>query len=407
MSDYCCNKIIESIVHQLDKVVPNISNMLDLVANVISETRLPLKESTSTQQAPEEKQENNIMPIRMRKNVDNKQLFWPDTNVNDGHCTCGDFSLVLRLLNVPQCYRNFDSIQHKHVVLLEHPDDNVHVLALKALGVYCILDKEMAKKYLMVFFYQFSAEQENPDIWVIALKGIFDLLLSYGLEYFEILQIPEERSGWSRMLYTHDVDSVVTLNGRPAIEDNSRNFVHILTGLLDNANQELRTVAAEGLCKLLVNRRISSSSLVSRLIILYYNPANADDVYLRQCLCVFFDHFAISVPDAPEMLENAYFPTLRVICNAPDISPLQSIDTYHVSIFILTSITRNNQKFGKQMFDMHNNLAFAVLAEILNPDSAIDQETLIKSLTVLCVQFEDGPSKENLQEDIERVTNMV
>ncbi|EFN80068.1 Condensin complex subunit 3 [Harpegnathos saltator] len=353
MSDYCCNKIIESIVHQLDKVVPNISNMLDLVANVISETRLPLKESTSTQQAPEEKQENNIIKRK-------------------------------------------------------HPDDNVHVLALKALGVYCILDKEMAKKYLMVFFYQFSAEQENPDIWVIALKGIFDLLLSYGLEYFEILQIPEERSGWSRMLYTHDVDSVVSLNGRPAIEDNSRNFVHILTGLLDNANQELRTIAAEGLCKLLLNRRISSSSsLVSRLIILCYNPANDDDVYLRQCLCAFFDHFAIRVPDAPERFESAYFPAVRVICNAPDISPLQSIDTYHVSIFILTSITRSSQKFGKQVFDMYNNLAFAILAEILNPDSTINQETLIKSLTVLCVQFEDGPSKENLQEDIERVTNMV
>ncbi|XP_025154872.1 condensin complex subunit 3 isoform X2 [Harpegnathos saltator] len=429
MSNHCCNKIIECLVHQLDKVVPNISNMLDLVANVISEIRLPLpKESTSTQQASEEKQENNIVQktqvkvdlmeleeelyetvkkedflkadsikekIKTLKEKINQLSKTPENIIADDiRDEKNDAATMTKCLNILCAAMQVQSIRTltptlRHIMSivlnsLDHPDDNVHVLALKALGVYCILDKEMAKKYLMVFFYQFSAEQENPDIW-----------------------IPEERSGWSRMLYTHDVDSVVTLNGRPAIEDNSRNFVHILTGLLDNANQELRTVAAEGLCKLLVNRRISSSSLVSRLIILYYNPANADDVYLRQCLCVFFDHFAISVPDAPEMLENAYFPTLRVICNAPDISPLQSIDTYHVSIFILTSITRNNQKFGKQMFDMHNNLAFAVLAEILNPDSTINQETLIKSLTVLCVQFEDGPSKENLQEDIERVTNMV
>lgn len=113
----------------------------------------------------------------------------------------------------------------------QHPADNVHVLALKALGLYCILDKEMAKKHLMIFFYQFSAEQENPDIWIIALKGIFDLLLVYGLEYFEILQSPEERSEKSRTLYTHE-DSIVSLSQRT--EENTCNFVKILTGLLDN-----------------------------------------------------------------------------------------------------------------------------------------------------------------------------
>ncbi|XP_025155533.1 condensin complex subunit 3-like [Harpegnathos saltator] len=451
MSDHCCNKIIDCIVHQLDKVVPNISNMLDLVANVISETRLPLKESTSTQQAPEEKQESNIMQkaqmkvdlmeleeelyetvkkedflkadsikekIKTLKEKINQLSKTPENIITDDiRDEKNDAATMTKCLNILCATMQVQSIRTltptlrsmMSIVLdsLDHPDDNVHVLALKALGMYCILDKEMAKKHLMIFFYQFSAEQENPDIWIIALKGIFDLLLFYGLEYFEILQIPEERSGRSRMLYTHDVDSVVSLNERPAIEDNSCNFVHILTGLLDNANQELRTIAAEGLCKLLLNRRISSSSLVSRLIILCYNPANADDIYLRQCLCAFFDHFAIRVPDAPEMLESAYFPTLRVICNAPDISPLQNIDTYHVSRFILTSIRRSSQKFGKQVFDTHNNLAFAILAEILNPDSAIDQETLIKSLMVLCVQFEDGPSKGNLQEAIEKVTNMV
>lgn len=117
----------------------------------------------------------------------------------------------------------------------QHPDDNVHVLALKGLGLYCILDKEMAKKHLMIFFYQFSAEQENADIWIIALKGIFDLLLVYGLEYFEILQRPEERSEKSRSthtLYTHE-DSCISLSQRTETEETC-NFVKILTGLLDN-----------------------------------------------------------------------------------------------------------------------------------------------------------------------------
>jgi len=113
----------------------------------------------------------------------------------------------------------------------------VHILALKTLGLYCIFNKELAKKHIMIFFYQFSLEQENQEIWVVALKGIFDLLLIYGLDYFEILQSPENtsmenKSEKNRTLYTHD-DSIVSIN-KEMNEKSSCNFVKILTGLLDN-----------------------------------------------------------------------------------------------------------------------------------------------------------------------------
>jgi hypothetical protein len=90
----------------------------------------------------------------------------------------------------------------------------------------------------MIFFYQFSLEQENQEIWIVALKGIFDLLLIYGLDYFEILQSPENiseienKSEKNRTLYTHD-DSIVSIN-KEMNEKSSCNFVKILTGLLDN-----------------------------------------------------------------------------------------------------------------------------------------------------------------------------
>jgi condensin complex subunit 3 len=158
---------------------------------------------------------------------------------------------------------------------------------------------------------------------------------------------------------------------------------------------------------LLLNGRISSGNLISRLIILCYNPVNADDLYLRQCLSAFFNYFVTCVPDAHEMLESAYLPTLQVLCNAPNVSPLQEIDIYHVSKFILNLTRRGLQKPDGQTFYTHNNLAFAILAEILNPESKIDQETLIRSLTNLHIQIEDEPSKQNLQEAIENVTKMV
>lgn len=91
----------------------------------------------------------------------------------------------------------------------------------------------------MIFFYQFSLEQENQEIWVISLKGIFDLLLMYGLEYFDILQSSEEnsmeyRSEKIRSLYTHD-DSSISISKRTEVEEGPCNFIKILTGLLTNA----------------------------------------------------------------------------------------------------------------------------------------------------------------------------
>lgn len=138
-----------------------------------------------------------------------------------------------------------------------------------------------------------------------------------------------------------------------------------------------------------------------------YNPVNADDIYLRQCLSAFFDCFITRIPDAQEILEGAYFPTLQVLCNAPDISPLREINAYHISRFILGLTRQRCQKTNGQTFYTHNNLAFAMLAEILNPESKIDQEILIRSLTNLYIQIEDDLSKQNLQKAIKNVTKMV
>ncbi|GAB1863840.1 Condensin complex subunit 3 [Camponotus japonicus] len=452
MSDHCYDKIIECIVNHLAKVVPDTNNMLNIIANIISEIRLPSYENVDTEQVTvEQQQEKNMQKARLKVDileleeelyqaVKEENFLEADSIkekikvlkeemtqlskipeaviVDDMREEKNDSITMVKCLNILYCAMQsihaltptLKSLMSLVLNSLDHPDDNVHVLALKVLSIYCILDKELAKKHIMIFFYQFSYEQENQENWIVALKGIFDLLLIYGLEYFENLQIQEEnsenKSEKSRLLYTHE-DSIVSINKRIDIEKGPCNFIKILMGLLNNANQDMRTIATEGFCKLLLNKRISSSSLISRLIILAYNKANIDDIYLRQCLSVFFEHFIVRVPEAQEMLESAYFPTLRALCDAPDVSPLREIDIYHVSKFILNLTRRGYQKTGVQTFCTHNNLAFAILAEILNSESNIDKDILIKSLTNLHIQIEDAPSKQNLQEAIENVTNMV
>lgn len=59
-------------------------------------------------------------------------------------------------------------------------------------------------------------------------------------------------------------------------------------------SNDLRSVAAEGLAKLLLSGRVLSAKLFLRLLLLWYNPTTVDDVYLRHCLGVFFPAFAFA-----------------------------------------------------------------------------------------------------------------
>jgi hypothetical protein len=49
---------------------------------------------------------------------------------------------------------------------------------------------------------------------------------------------------------------------------------------------DVRTAAAKGLCKLLVNDRIKSPNLVSHLLIMWYNPVTGIVVLFIFCFCI-------------------------------------------------------------------------------------------------------------------------
>lgn len=55
---------------------------------------------------------------------------------------------------------------------------------------------------------------------------------------------------------------------------------------------DLRTETAEGLAKLMYTGRIVSAKMLSRLVLLWYNPVTEDDTRLRHCLGVFFQLYA-------------------------------------------------------------------------------------------------------------------
>ena len=453
MSNHCTESIIECIVTHLQKVIPDVNSRLDTLANVISEIRLPLKETQTTQISEQQQQQIPVQRAKLKMKVlalqeeeyqaiQEKEYLKADALKNqinevnkeiqslteqpqitvmeeikeksDPETMRKCLSIICTMMqSVVSLTPTLRSLMQIAFDSLEHPDDTVHILAIQAVSICCILDKELAKQHLMMLVLQFSLEQENANIWIIALKGIFDLLLLYGLEHFDILEYNEERStsrtekSHTTKLYT-DNDTEVSLSSTHKSEvGNSRNFIKILAGLLDHPHQGLRTIAAEGLCKLLLNQRISSSNVLSKLIILCFNPINDNDFYLRQCLSVFFDNFVTRVPESHELLEQAYLPTLKILCKAPEISPLKEIDPYDVSRFILNLTRFVNPKSGVEHYRSHNNFAFMILAEILNRNSKIEVTVLIRSLKDLCIEIDDNTSKENIREAINKITEMI
>ncbi|KAL2719211.1 Condensin complex subunit 3 [Vespula squamosa] len=461
LTDYCSKEIIECIVHHLENVIPDVNKRLDILSNTISKIRTPVKVTTQVikEISAEEEHQNNMQKARLRvqllelkeeeyQAIQNKEYLKaenrkeqinkvnqelmklneqsePDIIIDDDiEEEKNDSETMIKCLTILCSMMRVKSVKTLMPTLrclinvalssLDHPDDRVHILALEALGIFCILDKELARTHILTFLLQFSLEQEKQEIWIVTLKALFDLLLRYGLEFFDISKSADNNSQLDKTnkpikLFNQMEEGDITTYRQPANNQvENPDIMKILIGLMDNVNQDLRNIATEGLCKLLINRRISSSTLLARLIIMYYNPANNDDPYLCQCISSFFDQFILYVPFNQEMLEEAFFPVLKIICDAPEISPLQEINLYNVAAFIL-NLTRNRGKESESIntYCVHNNLAFAILAEILNTNSKIDKDVLIKCLKNLDIQIDDNLSKEDLKDGIEKVLLMV
>lgn len=158
---------------------------------------------------------------------------------------------------------------------------------------------------------------------------------------------------------------------------------------------------------MLLTKRVSSSQIVSRLLILLHNPILEEDGYLTQCLCNFFNFFAAQVSGSQTMLEEAFLPTLQTIENSPDLSPLQSIDSLKVVEMIMALTRSDVPQLETEPKTMHNDLALTILNDIANEESKIPLEVLIKSLKYLDVQIESEGIKNDLMSAIKKAEKQV
>lgn len=156
-------------------------------------------------------------------------------------------------------------------------------------------------------------------IRISALRAIIDLLLLFGFQLLsEASAAQTAPPSQSPDRQEEDATSTMAETKGDAPEDSAQSILLMLSEFLDcevsvrHTEEEsaspqassltrfcvslqvsdLRTETAEGLAKLMFMGRISSAKMLSRLVLLWYNPLTEDDTQLRHCLGVFFQLYA-------------------------------------------------------------------------------------------------------------------
>ncbi|XP_059131833.1 condensin complex subunit 3 isoform X2 [Peromyscus eremicus] len=258
----------------------------------------------------------------------------------------------------------------------------VRNLAVLCLGCCGLQSQDFASKHFMLFLQVLQID--DVTIKISALKAIFDQLMTFGTEPFKTKKVQAVHCEGAEINSDDEQEA-------KAVEETAaaKNVLKLLSDFLDSEVSELRTGAAEGLAKLMFSGLLVSSRILSRLILLWYNPVTEEDVRLRHCLGVFFPMFAFASRTNQECFEEAFIPTLQTLANAPASSPLAEVDVINVAE-LLVDLTRpsglnpqgkNSQDY--QALTVHDNLAIKICNEILTSPRTPENRVYTKALSSL------------------------
>ncbi|KAK7863872.1 hypothetical protein R5R35_007206 [Gryllus longicercus] len=460
-------KLIPTIIDVLVKVVPDVAARLQLIAETISEIHDPLVEDVEDIPADQKREldyklaqlrlQRNILEEDLEKAVEEKRYLAAEDLKNDlakiteelqllsvssgskeslvkhqkddpgiiSKCLTIVFEMMqsptVKELN-PQLRSLLDNFV-KNSLKIEHAV--VQVIALQCLAVFSLLDESIAKEVIVIFCLYLGSTCD--EIAQVAVKGIFDLLLKYGLKTFAIREedgdildvtatprkklkknlmrkstfIIEESDDNESDDDESEAETASNKNDSKEIETKEYHLLALLTKHLDSAEGQMLCFVVQGLCKLLLAMRISSPKLLSRLILLWYNPVYEDDAHLHQILGQFFKIYATSCPVSQETLEQCFVPTINTVLNAPASSPLYQVDVDTVAKFLLDLTKSGVNRYSAEV-NIHNNLALQVCNEALKENYGPNEHEWINLLCLMELVLDDD-LKKNLQKMADKI----
>ncbi|XP_041837879.1 condensin complex subunit 3 [Melanotaenia boesemani] len=282
----------------------------------------------------------------------------------------------------------------------------VRNMAVVCLGTCTLHSKELAKTHMVLLLQ--IAQLDEVKIRISALRAILDLLLLFG---FQLLSepAPTQPAQPAQSPEKQDDDAALAEDKGDVPEDTAQSILVMLSEFLDSEVSDLRTEAAEGLAKLMYTGRISSAKMLSRLVLLWYNPVTEDDTRLRHCLGVFFQLYARESRVHQEVVEEGFLPTVRTLLNAPATSPLAEVDINNV-IELLVELTRSSALIkpssNTEEVCVHDYLAVRMCGEMLKDPIAPEVRLYAKALCNLELS-RDETVRKDLQTLLQQLVQVV
>uniref|UniRef100_A0A8C5I769 Nuclear condensin complex subunit 3 C-terminal domain-containing protein n=1 Tax=Gouania willdenowi TaxID=441366 RepID=A0A8C5I769_GOUWI len=277
-----------------------------------------------------------------------------------------------------------------------HPP--VRNMAVLCLGMCTLHSKELAKTHMVLLLQ--IAQLDEVKIRISALRAIVDLLLLFG---FQLLSETVAPQAAPQSPDKQEGDAAAT---DEKAADTAQSVLLMLSEFLDSEVSDLQTEAAEGLAKLMYTGRISSAKMLSRLVLLWYNPVTEDDTRLRHCLGVFFQLYARESRVHQEVVEESFLPTIRTLMNAPVTSPLAEVDVSNVvELFVeLTRPSALNKPSPDtevsyyclcfQEVNVHDYMAVRICGEMLKDPTAPEVRLYAKTLCNLQLSRDETVKKD-------------
>ncbi|XP_048482532.1 condensin complex subunit 3 [Plutella xylostella] len=267
------------------------------------------------------------------------------------------------------------------VEIFQNPD--ILENALETVALYGMLDKNFAKEN-KAFFFANLIDTSNEQIVTKVLRCLVDLLCVHGAKVFEDDDVTRSDSlsgkETRRKRVTYDIveEDGSLSESAISLSQNHSTVIELLLKILESACSEYRLIIAEGLCRLLHLGHLESPTILTRLLLLWFNPATVEEDMLRQTIGVFFQSFASTVEGAQEQIQKATIPTLRALANAPSSSPLAEIDQEAVIRFIV-SLTKINH----ELTDSGGCLAMSLCSHLVQRPTAPESALVCRTLSLL------------------------
>ncbi|GAB1605685.1 condensin complex subunit 3-like isoform X1 [Argonauta hians] len=426
------NRWIRSIMTQLHVLKPDSKEILNYVCDVVHDIHEPIVQNIQGCSEEQRREVNlKVAPLRIKlhelrdeldqclKNEDYGAAANVKNKINDLQiqkqelmaAMTGEVNEVTEVKNDPETLLKCltiicETLELKRVSVKEqtieilkesiilpsipNESEKVRKLGFKCLGLCCLNCKETALRHLNIFLEACHIEMEVVAVKVTALQAIFDILLVFGMDLYTNLAeeagddeaedkgdgVAEEGVGSANSSAASGDREKAKPDESGADDDNNKSgssiMLALLCRLMESEVSEIQTVTAEGLAKLLLAGHVSASKVLTRLILLWFNPLSQDNYYLSCCLATFFPVFASDSALNQELLVESFLPVVKTLCNAPASSPLFKVDTANVCEF-LVELTRPKPTTGSfyQENPNHGRILVQACNEILsNPNSS-------------------------------------